>query len=100
MSSRQLDILSVATKWFVDGNFRLVNAPFMQLFMTHAFVTNEECSKHIPLAFVLMSRRTMVDYGELMNRIECDNAPSIAAHARLRTCCVQRNKTGVHRCTN
>ena len=77
MSPRQKDLLSLATTWFVDGTFRLVKAPFMQLFVIQAFVTNDECSKNIPLAFVLMSRRTMVDYVEVLNRI-CHSLPSIS----------------------
>ena len=37
-STRQLELLSLAKCWYVDGAIRLVRAPFTQLFLIHTFM--------------------------------------------------------------
>lgn len=58
----QLQHLQTATRWFMDGTFKIVRDPFMQLVSIHAFIHKSECVKQMPLAFILMSRRTKADH--------------------------------------
>ena len=39
MSNDQRTLLSKAVTWYVDGTFSVVQKPFYQLFIIHAFVT-------------------------------------------------------------
>ena len=45
---------------FVDGTFKIVKAPFTQLWSIHAFVRHGTVAKQIPLVFILMSARRRV----------------------------------------
>ena len=40
-TAAQLDMLAKARRWYIDGTFWVVRAPFMQLLSVHAFVKNE-----------------------------------------------------------
>jgi hypothetical protein len=59
-----LSLLAKSKTWYMDGTFKVVSKPFVQLFSIHAFVKGdtEDSSKQVPLAFCLMSSRRSTDY--------------------------------------
>jgi len=40
----QLDLLTRAQQWYMDGTFHVVRRPFVQLFSVHVFLTNDGCA--------------------------------------------------------
>jgi len=64
-----LQLLQRADTWYMDGTFKVVRSPFIQLFSIHAFVRTREVIKQIPLCFVLMSAKRKKDYKAVFNII-------------------------------
>jgi len=68
----QLDLLTRARRWYMDGTFHIVRRPFVQLFSIHVFLTNDGCAvKQAPLVFVLMSGRSKRDYRAVSKQCTC-----------------------------
>ena len=61
-TDRQLELLASAQRWYVDGTFWVVKQPFTQLLTIHAFLSEDDCVKQVPLAFCLMSGKSTSDY--------------------------------------
>ena len=61
-TSFMLSLLVTAKNWFVDGTFKVVRAPFVQLFTVHAFIRQGDNLKQIPLVYCLMSGKSPKDY--------------------------------------
>ena len=68
-SDKQARILSTAQRWYMDGTFKIVKKPFMQLWSIHGFIRSGLQTKMVPLMYVLMSRRTRADYKHILNYI-------------------------------
>ena len=66
----QLKRLAKSKIWFLDGTFKIVKDPFVQLFSIHSFIKSEsDHRKQLPLCYVLMSRRKIKDYKIVFNAI-------------------------------
>ena len=50
-TNKQLDVLSHAKSWYVDGTFKLCRHPFNQLLTVSAFVRADDHAKQVPLLF-------------------------------------------------
>ena len=61
--------LSKATKWYIDGTFKLCRHPFKQLFTINAFVHDSENAKQVPLCFVFMSGQSASNYQKVLQEL-------------------------------
>ena len=65
----QLDLLNKARTWYVDATFYVVRQPFYQLFTVNAFVRHDGCTKQLPLAMCVISRRRKTDYAAVFREL-------------------------------
>ena len=54
----------------MDGTFKVIKAPFTQLYSIHAFVRQSGDVKPVPLLFVLMSGKRKRDYGRVLKAVQ------------------------------
>lgn len=67
-SDELLEILSSCKRWYLDGTFRLVKKPFMQLFSIHGFVKNSKGEvKQLPLGcFNVAKAKARLPFNEML----------------------------------
>ena len=68
-SPLQLSFLTKSKIWFIDGTFKVVREPFVQLVSIHSYIKYGDCTKQVPLLFILMSRRKTTDYMAILYAI-------------------------------
>ncbi|KAH3696255.1 hypothetical protein DPMN_083720 [Dreissena polymorpha] len=72
------NLVRIASRWFIDGTFKLVKSPFYQLFSNHALVKKGDDTKQVPLVYVLMSRRSKEDYVTVLSAMhQCLENPLV-----------------------
>lgn len=62
--------IKISKTWYVHGTFKVLKAPFTQLFSIHSFVRSGNCTKQVPLAFILMSGKCKRDYRKVLKAIK------------------------------
>ncbi|XP_052066115.1 uncharacterized protein LOC127705806 [Mytilus californianus] len=68
-TDQQLQLLSKSKCWYMDGTFKVVKAPFKQLFTINCFLNSGTETKHVPLMYVIMSRQRTKDYVSVLRAI-------------------------------
>ncbi len=69
-TKNMVSLLKRSKTWYVDGTFKVVKAPFTQLFTIHSFVQSGKCTKQIPLAFILRSGKRKRDYRKILKVVK------------------------------
>ena len=62
-------MLSRAKTWYIDGTFKVVKDPFVQLASIHAFIRKDGNLKQEPLCYMVMSGRKKKDYNAVLRKI-------------------------------
>ena len=69
LASAYQRLLTTSVHWFGDGTFKLVKAPFTQLWSIHAFVKHGIIVKQVPLMFCLMSSQRKIHYDGVLRHL-------------------------------
>jgi hypothetical protein len=73
-----LKLMSHAAFWIMDGTFKVAPNLFRQLYTIHAPVGNVDCQRILPLAYALMTRKSLDLYTQLFEELN-----SLAGEQRI-----------------
>ena len=59
-TNKQVPVLKNSKRWYIDGTFRIINKPFMQMWTIHAFIRFGNERKMVPLCFVNVEQGSKV----------------------------------------
>ena len=68
-SDEQLYYLGHQKMWFIDGTFKIIAPPFMQLLTINVYVYYNDNKLVIPVCYIFMSRRRKIDYVEVFTSL-------------------------------
>ncbi|KAG0716479.1 hypothetical protein GWK47_009614 [Chionoecetes opilio] len=68
-SPLQLSFLSKSKIWFIDGTFKVVREPFVQLVSIHSYIKSGDMHKASSAIIVVMSQQKTTDYTAILGAI-------------------------------
>ena len=78
-TDQQMRLLQKAKRLYLDATFKVVKAPFTQLFSIHCFIRHGDSMKQVPLAYFLMSGKSKEDYKAVLQAaVECAGQTQVA----------------------
>ncbi|XP_068219805.1 uncharacterized protein [Palaemon carinicauda] len=80
-TNHQIELMSQAKIWYIDGNPDVQCQPFMKCFSIQTYVSSEDGLTLVPLVHVMMSRSKEKDYKEVFSAILdlLPNSPKVNA---------------------
>ena len=68
-TDEQLFYMSNQKMWFIDGTFKIVGAPFMQLLSINVIISYNDNKIFVPVCFIFMTRRRKADYVKIFTTL-------------------------------
>ena len=77
--------LSTRRGLYVDGTFKIVPKPFVQVYIIHGFIQTADGKKQVPLAYILMTGQTAEDYKAVNCKADIHTVVTDCTHFFMKT---------------